>query len=136
MLFNIGFRLRHGRTLKPVKSMNIQGKGIQMDARVIERMELHENRLLVVLRYRRHKREDLGELRIQFKKKDHARGFFEKVKAASLSKVQLLNINEYSIHVDPYEYEKYVDEELKILGGEESFRFNYNMHSHGEIQNR
>ena len=84
MLFNIGFRLRHGRTIKPVKSMNIQGKGIQMDARVIQRMELHENRLLVVLRYRRHKREDLGELRIQFKKKDHARGFFEKVKAASL----------------------------------------------------
>jgi hypothetical protein len=112
--------------------MNIQGKGIQMDARVIQRMELHENRLLVVLRYRRHKREDLGELRIQFKKKDHARGFFEKVKAASLSKVQLLNINEYSIHVDPYEYEKYVDEELKVLGGDESFRFNHNMHSHGD----
>ena len=112
--------------------MNIQGKGIQMDARVIQRMELHENRLLVVLRYRRHKREDLGELRIQFKKKDHARGFFEKVKAASLSKVQLLNINEYSIHVDPYEYEKYVDEELKVLGGDEIFRFNHNMHSHGD----
>ena len=132
MLFNIGFRLRHGRTLKPVKSMNIQGKGIQMDARVIQRMELHENRLLVVLRYRRHKREDLGELRIQFKKKEHARGFFEKVKVASLSKAQLLKVNEFSINVDPYEYERYIDEELKILGGEESFRFNHNMHANGD----
>ena len=112
--------------------MNIQGKGIQMDARVIQRMELHENRLLVVIRYRKHRREELGELRIQFKKKEHARGFFEKVKIASLSKAQLLKVNEFSINVDPYEYERYIDEELKILGGEESFRFNHNMHAHGD----
>lgn len=118
--------------------MIIQGNGIQLDARVFASMELHESRSLVVIRYRKHRREDLGELRLQFRKEKHARTFFEKVrearmaiieflenyKTASVAKVREIRMKDFSVQVDPYEYEKYVEEELKVLKGDESYRFN------------
>ena len=106
------------------ETMVIQGNGIQLDARVFASMELHESRLLVVIRYRKHRREDLGELRLQFRKEKHARSFFEKVREASLAKVREIRIKDFSVQVDPYEYEKYIEEELKVLKGDESYRFN------------
>ena len=104
--------------------MIIQGNGIQLDARVFASMELHESRSLVVIRYRKHRREDLGELRLQFRKEKHARTFFEKVREASVAKVRKIRMKDFSVQVDPYEYEKYVEEELKVLKGDESYRFN------------
>lgn len=104
--------------------MIIQGNGIQLDARVFASMELHESRSLVVIRYRKHRREDLGELRLQFRKEKHARTFFEKVREASVTKVREIRMKDFSVQVDPYEYEKYVEEELKVLKGDESYRFN------------
>ena len=103
--------------------MIIQGNGIQLDARVFASMELHESRLLVVIRYRKHRREDLGELRLQFRKEKHARAFFEKVRDASLAQAREVRMNSCSVQVDPYEYEKYVGEELKVLRGNERFIF-------------
>lgn len=87
-------------------------------------MELHESRSLVVIRYRKHRREDLGELRLQFRKEKHARTFFEKVREASVAKDREIRMKDFSVQVDPYEYEKYVEEELKVLKGDESYRFN------------
>ena len=104
--------------------MIIQGNGIQLDARVFASMELHESRSLVVIRYRKHRREDLGELRLQFRREKHARTFFEKVREASVVKVREIRMKDFSVQVDPYEYEKYVEEELKVLKGDESYRFN------------
>lgn len=103
--------------------MIIQGNGIQLDARVFASMELHESRLLVVIRYRKHRREDLGELRLQFRKEKHARAFFEKVREAASAQVREIRMKGYSVQVNPYEYEKYIDEELKVLKGDERFVF-------------
>ena len=124
-MLDVRSRLRHGRGLLKHKGiMIIQGNGIQLDARVFASMELHESRSLVVIRYRKHRREDLGELRLQFRKEKHARSFFEKVREASLAKVREIRMKDFSVQVDPYEYEKYIEEELKVLKGDESYRFN------------
>ena len=103
--------------------MIIKGHGIQLDTEIIKQMELHESRSLVVLYYARSNRRDLGELKISFTRSSDAVNFYEKVRASSEALLDEVSVTEFSMEIETYYYDLYVQEEIKLKGSNVSYSF-------------
>lgn len=86
-------------------------------------MELHESRSLVVLYYARSNRRDLGELKITFTRSSDAVNFYEKVRSSSEALLDEVSVTEFSMEVETYYYDLYVQEEIKLKGSNVSYNF-------------
>lgn len=86
-------------------------------------MELHESRSLVVLYYARSNRRDLGELKITFTRSSDAVNFYEKVRSSSEALLDEVSVTEFSMEVETYYYDLYVQEEIKLKGSNVSYSF-------------
>lgn len=86
-------------------------------------MELHESRSLVVLYYDRSNRRDLGELKISFTRSSDAVNFYEKVRSSSEALLDEVSVTEFSMEVETYYYDLYVQEEIKLKGSNVSYNF-------------
>ena len=86
-------------------------------------MELHESRSLVVLYYARSNRRDLGELKITFTRSSDAVNFYEKVRSSSEALLDEVSVTEFSMEVETYYYDLYVQEEIKLKGANVSYNF-------------
>lgn len=94
-----------------------------MDTEIIKQMELHESRSLVVLYYARSNRRDLGELKITFTRSSDAVNFYEKVRSSSEALLDEVSVTEFSMEVETYYYDLYVQEEIKLKGSNVSYSF-------------
>ena len=94
-----------------------------MDTEIIKQMELHESRSLVVLYYARSNRRDLGELKITFTRSSDAVNFYEKVRSRSEALLDEVSVTEFSMEVETYYYDLYVQEEIKLKGSNVSYSF-------------
>ena len=94
-----------------------------MDTEIIKQMELHESRSLVVLYYARSNRRDLGELKITFTRSSDAVNFYEKVRSSSEALLDEVSVTEFSMEVETYYYDLYVQEEIKLKGSNVSYNF-------------
>ena len=103
--------------------MIIKGRGIQLDTEIIKQMELHESRSLVVLYYAKSSSRDLGELKITFKKSADAANFYEKVRSSAEALLEEVSVTEFSMDVQTYYYDLYVQEELRLKGSNVSYSF-------------
>lgn len=103
--------------------MIIKGRGIQLDTEIIKQMELHESRSLVVLYYAKSNSRDLGELKITFKKSADAANFYEKVRSSAEALLEEVSVTEFSMDVQTYYYDLYVQEELRLKGSNVSYSF-------------
>ena len=103
--------------------MIIKGRGIQLDTEIIKQMELHESRSLVVLYYTRSNRRGFGELKVTFKKSADAANFYEKVRSSAEALLDEVSVTEFSLEIDSYSYDTYVEEELRIKGSNISYSF-------------
>lgn len=86
-------------------------------------MELHESRSLVVLYYARSNRRDLGELKISFTRSSDAVNFYEKVRSSSEALLDEVSVTEFSMEIETYYYDLYVQEEIKLKGSNVSYNF-------------
>ena len=108
---------------QPNKIMIIQGHGIRLDTELIKKMELHEHRELVIMYFTKHGSRELGELKISFDRKEDAVNFYEKIRTSDEARLDEVSVMEYSVDVNSYYYERYVEEELKLKKSIESYIF-------------
>lgn len=86
-------------------------------------MELHENRELVIMYFTKHGSRELGELKISFDRKEDAVDFYEKIRTSDEARLDEVSVMEYSVDVNSYFYERYVEEELKLKKSILSYSF-------------